>query len=70
MDIRREVLRVSNILETAVNEVIALVEGKEMARNALPSANISRMSSFKQQQSQQPDPRALISSSEQATCPD
>ena len=42
MDIRREVLGVSDILGTAVNEVIALVEGKEMARNALPSANISR----------------------------
>ena len=69
MDIRREVLGVSDILETAVNEVISLVESKEMARNALPSATISRMSSFKQQ-SQEPDPRALTSSSEQATCPD
>ena len=69
MDIRREVLGVSDILETAVNEVISLVESKEMARNALPSATISRMSSFKQQ-SQEPDPRALTSSSEQPTCPD
>ena len=70
IDIRREVLGVSDILETAVNEVISLVEGKEMARNALPSANMSRISSFKQQQSQQPDPRALTSSSEETTCPD
>ena len=29
--IRHEVLGVSDILETAVNEVICLVEGKEMA---------------------------------------
>ena len=69
MDIRCEVFVVSDILETAVNEVISLVGGKEMARNALPSADMSRISSFKQQQSQQPDPRALTSSSEQATCP-
>ena len=70
MDIRRKMLGVSDILETAVNEVISIVEGKEMARNALLSANMSRISSFKQQQSQQPDPRALTSSPEQATCPD
>ena len=31
MDIRREVLGVSDFLETAVNEVISLVESKEMA---------------------------------------
>ena len=68
--IRREVLGVSDILETAVNKVISLVEGKEMVCNVLPSANMSRISSFKQQQSQQPDSRALTSSSEQTTCPD
>ena len=56
MDIHHEVLRVSDILETAVNEVISFVEGKEMARNALPSANILQISSFKQQA----DPQALI----------
>ena len=66
MDIRREVLGVSDILETAVNEVICIVEGKEMACNALLSANISRISSIKQQ----PDSRAVTSSSEQATCLD
>ena len=35
-DIRREVLGTTNILQTPVNDVIALVENKEMARNALP----------------------------------
>ena len=35
-DIRREVLGTKNVLQTPVNDVIALVENKEMARNALP----------------------------------
>ena len=47
--IRCEVLGVSDILDTAVNKVIALVESKEIARNALPSANLSSVSSFKRQ---------------------
>ena len=45
-DIRREVLGTSAIFERAVNDVISLVEGKEMARNALPSS-ASGISSFK-----------------------
>ena len=45
-DIRREVLGTKNILKTSVNDVIALVENKEMARNALPSSNLSAVSSF------------------------
>jgi hypothetical protein len=68
-DIRREVLGVTNILEKTVNDVIALVENKEMARNALPSARVSSISSFKKHQGnhQEPDPPRM---SEQATCPD
>ena len=38
LDIRREVLGTSAILERAVNDVISLVESKEMAKNALPSS--------------------------------
>eukprot|EP00111_Clytia_hemisphaerica_P020937 TCONS_00061733-protein len=37
-DIRREVLGIANILETSINDIIALVESKEMARDALPSS--------------------------------
>ncbi|XP_044170488.1 uncharacterized protein LOC122954502 [Acropora millepora] len=48
--IRREVLGTTNILQTPVNDVIALVENKEMARNALPSSTLSAVSSFKRQQ--------------------
>ena len=46
LDIRRDVLGTSAILERAVNDVISLVECKEMARNALPSS-ASGTSSFK-----------------------
>ena len=46
LDIRREVLGTSVILERAVNDVISLVESKEMARKALPSS-ASGISSFK-----------------------
>ena len=48
-DIRREVLGTRNILDMTVNNVIALVENKEIARNALPSSVLSAMSSFKRQ---------------------
>ena len=40
-NIRREVLGIAGILEKPMNEVIALVETKEMARNALPPLTIS-----------------------------
>ena len=46
-DIRREVLGTSGILKKAANDVIALVENKEMARNALPSSTLSAVSSFR-----------------------
>jgi len=49
LDIRREVLGMPSILEKSVNDVISLVEGKEMARNSLPSTNMA-MSSFKRSQ--------------------
>ena len=45
-EIRREILRTADILATAVN-VIALVEYKEMAWNAIPSTYVSAMSEFK-----------------------
>ena len=38
LDIRREVLSTSAILERAVNDVISLIESNDMARNALTSS--------------------------------
>ncbi len=48
--ISREVLRTAEILKKPVNDVIVLVENKEMARSASSSSNLSAMSSFQQQQ--------------------
>ena len=49
-DIRREMLGLPGILDKPVNEIISLVESKEMARNALPSSapsSAAGISSFK-----------------------
>ena len=73
-DIRREVLGTTNILQTPVNDVIALVENKEMARNALPSSTLSAVSSFKRQQVPPKEPPSATPSradqAKQAACPD
>ena len=55
-DIRRDVLGTKDILTKLINDVIALVENKEMARNALPSATLSSISTFKQISRAQPTP--------------
>ena len=71
-DIRREVLGIAGILEKPVNEVIALVETKEMARNALPSPSLSAVSSFVKQktspQNHAPTP-SQADRAKEATCP-
>ena len=77
-DIRREVLWTKDILTKPINDVIALVENKEMARNALPSATLSSISTFKQAKQAPPTPLTSATPSAQAlavrdkvsTCPD
>ena len=49
VEIRREVLGTANILTTAINDVIAIVESKEMVRNAAPISDVSAVSAFKRQ---------------------
>ena len=56
MDIRREVLGTKAILKTPVNDVVSLVESKEIARNALPSSP----SSSRQTPEQQPTTQATL----------
>ena len=71
-DIRREVIGNIAIHTMPVNDVIALVETKEMARNALPSASLSAVSSFRRQRNT-PVPTPVQGPSDhakQATCPD
>lgn len=46
-DIRRDMLGMTDILLKPVNDIIALAENKEMARNALPSSSLSALSSFR-----------------------
>ena len=73
-DIRREVLGTKDVLKTPVNDVIALVENKEMARNALPSSTLSAVSSFKRQQDPPKETPTTtpsrVDQAKQATCPD
>ena len=71
-DIRREVLGIAGILETPINEVIALVETKEMACNALPSPSLSAVSSFAKQRKSPPNPVPTLSQADrakEAACP-
>ena len=73
-DIRREVLGIEKIVEKPVNDVIALVEGKEMARNAFPSFSLSAVSSFQRQRQSPPTPATKAPSptdrAREALCPD
>ena len=45
-EIRREILGSADVLTCAVNEIVALVESKEMARNAIPPIEITSVSAF------------------------
>ena len=47
MDIRREALSTKDIQSSPLNDVIAFVESREMARNATPHSSFSAMSTFK-----------------------
>ena len=73
-DIRRELLGTPDILKTPVNDVVALVENKEMARNALLSSTLSAVSSFRRQQTLPTGTPAATPSRadqvKQAICPD
>ena len=72
-DIRLEILGADAILERPVNEVISLVEGKEMARNAI-SPSTAGISSFKRSKATLPSPPVLHSQqndrTQTARCPD
>jgi len=48
-DIRREILGTKDILTKPINDIVALIEGKEMARNAMPSSTLSAVSTFQNQ---------------------
>ena len=62
-DICREVLGTADILTMAINDVIALVESKEMARNAMPTPDVSAVSAFRRQLATPPNEDCRPSSS-------
>jgi len=73
-DIRRDVLGIQNLLSLPINDIVALVETKEMARNALPNSSVSAVSSFARQR-KSPTPRVSQTPSgaehaRRASCPD
>ena len=47
--IRQDVIGIDNILTKPINNIIALVESKEMARSAVPTPDFSTLSRFKRQ---------------------
>ena len=54
IDIRREALSMSDIQDKPVNDVIGIIESREMARNATPLSSVSAMSSYKQAKQSKP----------------
>lgn len=75
-DIQREVLGLKDVITSPLNDVIGLIESKEIARNAVPSFNVSAMSSYRRQQRQpQPErnstpmPGATHPAPQSSTCP-
>ena len=49
--IRRNVIGIDSILTKPINSIIVLVVSKEMARNAVPTPDISTQAGFKRQHS-------------------
>ena len=72
-----DILGTTDIPSTAVNDVIALVESKETARNAIPAFNVSPVSVFTRQKITTISKNCRLSSinsfpanpSKQSTCP-
>ncbi|KAK3779410.1 hypothetical protein RRG08_015811 [Elysia crispata] len=73
LDIRREALSTHDIQNKSVNDVIAFVEGREMARNATPTTSMSALSAFKKRQAHENDTPKKLSppdTNKQVPCPD
>ena len=69
LDIRRDILGTDAILQRPVNDVISLVESKEMARNALPTS-LCTVSSFKREKQHLPPKQHATTNRQQTTqCP-
>ena len=72
LDIRREALSLQDTQTKTVNDIISFVEGREMARNATPTAqSLSALSSYRKGASlPQPAPTTASVQKKTASCPD
>ena len=72
IDIRREALSTADMQKKGINDVIAFVESREMARNATPVSNtLSALSTFKRKQTLDVNPKKSSSDSNKTLpCPD
>ena len=68
LDIRREALSTADIQDKKINEVISIIESREMARNATPTSSMAAMSSYRQ--AQQPKAPVLTGHKTQVPCPE
>ena len=68
LDIRREALSMPGIQDKATNDVVSIIESREMARNATPlqMSSVSTMSSYKQGK----QPRAPSTAQNTVPCPE
>ena len=58
LDIRRDALSMPGILDKAVNDVVSIIESREMARNATPAPqSVAAFSSYKRGKQQKDSPR-------------
>ena len=68
-DIRREMYGVEDILRKPVNDVISLVEKKEMARDALSVGSNNAQSSFKREKGNRKQEKNKDERDKEGTCP-
>ena len=68
LDIRRDALSMPEIQEKATNDVVSIIESREMARNATPfqASSVSAMSSYKQGK----QPRPPLTAQKTVPCPE
>ena len=68
IDIRREALSTRDMQNKSINDVIAFVESREMARNATPNSALSAISTFKRKQL--PNVNKTPETNKPVPCPD
>ena len=68
LDIRREALGMPGIQEKSTNDVVGIIESREMARNATPLSSVSTLSSYRR--SKQVTTKDSIETTKTTPCPE